>query len=99
MSKLKRGLLYNRGVIRNIGDIKDNIYYDENELDCINSRLFQISTLKKKYGTTIKEIIEYKNKIEKQYEDMVNSEEIIEKLKQGQKKSIRQFKRNSHANP
>lgn len=72
--------------IRNIGDIKDNIYYDENELDRINSRLFQISTLKKKYGTTIKEIIEYKDKIEKQYEDMINSEEIIEKLNNDRKK-------------
>ncbi len=78
--------------IRNIGDIKDNIYYDENELDRINSRLFQISTLKKKYGTTIKEIIEYKNKIEKQYEDMVNSEEIIEKLNKDRKKVLDNLK-------
>ncbi|WP_434296625.1 DNA repair protein RecN [Clostridium sporogenes] len=78
--------------IRNIGDIKDNIYYDENELDRINSRLFQISTLKKKYGTTIKEIIEYKNKIEKQYEDMVNSEEIIEKLNKDRKKVLNNLK-------
>ncbi|WP_434283501.1 DNA repair protein RecN [Clostridium botulinum] len=78
--------------IRNIGDIKDNIYYDENELDRINSRLFQISTLKKKYGTTIKEIIEYKDKIEKQYEDMINSEEIIEKLNNDRKKVLNNLK-------
>ncbi|BDB01716.1 DNA repair protein RecN [Clostridium botulinum] len=78
--------------IRNIGDIKDNIYYDENELDRINSRLFQISTLKKKYGTTIKEIIEYKDKIEKQYEDMINSEEIIEKLSNDRKRVLNNLK-------
>ncbi|MDS1002512.1 DNA repair protein RecN [Clostridium sporogenes] len=78
--------------IRNIGDIKDNIYYDENELDRINSRLFQISTLKKKYGTTIKEIINYKNKIEKQYEDMINSGEIIEKLNNDRKKVLSDLK-------
>ncbi|MBD5587226.1 DNA repair protein RecN [Clostridium botulinum] len=78
--------------IRNIGDIKDNIYYDENELDRINSRLFQISTLKKKYGTTIEEIIEYKDKIEKQYEDMINSEEIIEKLSNDRKRVLNNLK-------
>ncbi|HBJ2610192.1 DNA repair protein RecN [Clostridium botulinum] len=78
--------------IRNIGDIKDNIYYDENELDRINSRLFQISTLKKKYGATIKEIIEYKDKIEKQYKDMINSEEIIEKLNNERKKVLNNLK-------
>ncbi|EJO5346999.1 DNA repair protein RecN [Clostridium botulinum] len=79
--------------IRNIGDIKDSIYYDENELDSINSRIFQISNIKKKYGTTIKEIIGYKNKIEKQYEDMVNSEQIIEKLNNDRKKILDNLKK------
>jgi len=69
------------GSIEQIRDIKDNIYYDEKELEFINSRIYQINGFKKKYGKTVKEIIEYKEKIKLQYEELVNSSEIIESLK------------------
>ncbi|WP_050607588.1 DNA repair protein RecN [Clostridium niameyense] len=85
-SSLKDAYYIIEETIRNVGDIKDQFYYDENELDSINSRLFQISTYKKKYGSTIKEILEYRDKISKQYEEMSNSEEIIENLKNEKEK-------------
>lgn len=69
------------GNIEQIRNIKDNIYYDEKELEFINSRIYQINGFKKKYGKTIKEIIQYKDKIKAQYEELVNSSEIVEKLK------------------
>jgi DNA repair protein RecN (Recombination protein N) len=64
-----------------IRKLKDTIQYDEGKLEFINSRIYQIGVYKKKYGNTIDEILEYKNKIEKQYDELVNSSEIIEKLK------------------
>ncbi|MBM7869197.1 DNA repair protein RecN (Recombination protein N) [Clostridium pascui] len=65
---------------RDIREIKDTIYYDEEELNIINSRLFQISSLKKKYGNSIKEILNYRDKISVKYEELINSEAIIEEL-------------------
>lgn len=69
------------GSIEQIRDIKDNIYYDEKELEYINGRIYQINGFKKKYGKNVKEILYYKDKIKAQYEELVNSSEIIEKLK------------------
>ncbi|SKA76748.1 DNA replication and repair protein RecN [Clostridium sp. USBA 49] len=67
--------------IEEIRELKDKIQYDEKKLEFINSRIYQISLYKKKYGKTIKEILEYKCRIEDLYNDLINSTEIVEKLK------------------
>ncbi|WMJ81870.1 DNA repair protein RecN [Clostridium sp. MB40-C1] len=72
--------------ISDIRHIQENTSYDKNELDIINSRIFQIDTYKRKYGNSIEEILEYKNKITKQYNEMINSNEIIESLKKDREK-------------
>lgn len=72
--------------IENIRNIKENIYYDEKELEYINSRIYQIDSLKKKYGKNIKEILQYRDKIRNELEEMVNSNEIIEELKKEKNK-------------
>lgn len=64
-----------------IRDLLESVTYDKDELEFINRRIYQIDSLKRKYGTTIEEIISYKSKIEKQYDDMMNSNKIIENLK------------------
>jgi DNA repair protein RecN (Recombination protein N) len=65
----------------NIRKLMDSIQYDEGKLEFINSRIYQIGLYKKKYGKTIEDVLEYRDKIEKQYNQLVNSSEIIEKLK------------------
>jgi len=67
--------------ITDIRNLKETIYYDEKELQYVNSRISQINSCKKKYGATIKEIHEYKEKIEIEIEELVNSSEIIDDLK------------------
>ncbi|NME94821.1 DNA repair protein RecN [Clostridium cochlearium] len=66
--------------INEIRNLKDNIYYDEEELNTINSRLYQIGTLKKKYAPTISEILQYRDKLENEYDELIHSEKIIENL-------------------
>ncbi|WP_416176305.1 DNA repair protein RecN [Clostridium sp.] len=79
--KLIQDAYYNiEEAVDEIRNLKDNISYDEGELERINSRIYEISRYKKKYGSTIKEILEYKDKIENKYEEIVNSEHIIEEL-------------------
>jgi len=68
------------GNIEQIRKTKEDTYYDEAELEFINQRLYVINNLKKKYGESIEDIMAYKNKISIQYDELVNSEEIIETL-------------------
>ncbi|MCJ7688091.1 MAG: DNA repair protein RecN, partial [Clostridiaceae bacterium] len=67
--------------ITDLRDLKETIYYDESELEYTNSRIQLINTCKKKYGTTIQEIFKYKEKIELECEELINSTEIILLLK------------------
>ncbi|MEW8955712.1 AAA family ATPase, partial [Clostridium sp.] len=73
-------------VIGEIRDLKDSIVYDEDELERINRRIYIIGGYKKKYGkNSIRELIQYKKELEDQYEELVNSEEIIKKLEEEKK--------------
>lgn len=66
---------------RDIRDISNEVYYDENELAAINERIYEISLYKKKYGNSIDEILQFLEKLKNQYDEFINSEEIILKLK------------------
>ncbi|MFT5872955.1 MAG: DNA repair protein RecN (Recombination protein N) [Clostridium sp.] len=67
--------------ITELRDLKESIYYDEKELEYINSKINQINICKRKYGSTIEEIYEYKEKIQVEYEELTNSSELITLLK------------------
>lgn len=82
--------------VRDIREIKDSIYYDEEELNIINSRLFQIGSLKKKYGNSIKEILSYRDKINMQYEELINSEAIIEELNYKKEVILKELKEKAY---
>lgn len=58
----------------------DKLAYDPNRLNEIESRLNDISTLKRKYGATISDILEYSAKIEEEIETITNRESHLEKL-------------------
>lgn len=79
--------------IEKVRNVKDDVYYDESELEYINSRMYQINDYKKKYGSTISKIFEYRNKISKQYDEMINSNEIIKRLEAEKAKIIEQLKK------
>lgn len=63
-----------------ISDLKEDTDYDIGELEFINSRMYQLSSCKKKYGPTVDDVINYRDSIEEQYYELVNCGEIIEKL-------------------
>ncbi|WP_411679229.1 DNA repair protein RecN [Clostridium thailandense] len=91
-SSLEEAYYNIEGSIDQIRSIKENVYYDEKELEYINSRIFQINSYKKKYGKTIKNILEYRDKIKLQYEEMINSNQIVEKLKKEKFKLIEELR-------
>lgn len=63
-----------------IRTLKDSIYYDEKELEFVNSRMYQLGICKKKYGETIADVLNYKSQLEEKFDELFNSGEIIEKL-------------------
>lgn len=65
---------------RDIRNIAEEVVYDDNALEKINARIYEINQYKKKYGATITEVLEYYDKIKIQYNDLINSEKIIEEL-------------------
>lgn len=66
--------------ISEIRNIQESVVYDKNELESINSRIFLIDSLRKKYGNSIEEIINYRDKIAKDYNSLINRSNIIEEL-------------------
>ncbi|WP_315079894.1 DNA repair protein RecN [uncultured Clostridium sp.] len=67
-------------VSRDIRNIAEEVVYDDDALEKINARIYEINQYKKKYGATITEVLEYYEKIKVQYNDLINSEKIIEEL-------------------
>lgn len=68
-------------IAREIRDISEEVIYDDDELESINSRIYKIGLLKKKYGNSIDEIIKYKKDLEYQLHKSTHSEKIIKELK------------------
>lgn len=59
---------------------RDDIEFNDSEIDNIEERLDFISKLRRKYGNSIEEILEYKDKVSKQYEDLINSEKVAKEI-------------------
>lgn len=63
-----------------IRNYMENISYDENQLNSINNRLYKIQNLKKKYGSTIEDILKYRDELLKEYDEIENFNVYIKKL-------------------
>ncbi|MFL0166818.1 DNA repair protein RecN [Candidatus Clostridium helianthi] len=73
---------------REIRDMAEEIVFDQDALEKVNSRIYEINTYKKKYAPTIPEILDYYEKIKKEYNEILNSEQIIESLKEKEKEIL-----------
>ena len=78
--KIEDSLYILEEISREIRDLSSEIHYDEFELEKINSRIYEISLYKKKYGESVEDILIYLDKLKIQYDELVNSEEIINEL-------------------
>ncbi|MFV8827976.1 DNA repair protein RecN [Alkalihalobacterium sp. APHAB7] len=58
----------------------ENLEFDPKRLEMIETRLNEISFLKKKYGTSVNEILEYAAKVEDELDTLVNKEDRIQSL-------------------
>lgn len=65
---------------RSIRSRLDGLEFDPERLNVIEARLNEINQLKRKYGSTIEEILEYGSKIEEEIESIVNRDHHVELL-------------------
>ena len=69
-------------IVNEIVKYKDKINLDSQRLKEVEGRLNLINSLKSKYGSTIEEILEYRQKIFQELEAIDYSEDKLEKLKE-----------------
>ena len=68
-------------IARDISSYKEDTYFDEEERNNVEERLDLIHSLKRKYGNTIEEILQYKDEIKEELEKIENLEEYNMKLR------------------
>ncbi|HBJ1650258.1 TPA: DNA repair protein RecN [Clostridium botulinum] len=78
-------------VSRDIRNIAEEVVYDDDALEKVNARIYEINQYKKKYGATMAEVLEYYEKMKIQYNDLINSEKIIEELTLKKKEIIKEM--------
>lgn len=61
-------------------DYSKKVEINPEKLSELEDRLTEINELKRKYGITIKDILDYRKKIEEEYNALTHSNEILEKL-------------------
>lgn len=72
-------------IAREISSKREDTNFDEEERNIIEERLDIIHDLKRKYGNTISEILQYKQEIKQEIEHIENLEEYTNKLKKEKK--------------
>ena len=66
---------------RDLRNYKENIDFEPYELEQIEIRVDEINNLRRKYGDTIEDILNYKGKISSRLEEIVDRDEMSEQLK------------------
>lgn len=62
-----------------IKNIIDDLEYDQNRLNEIEQRLSLYQMMKRKYGATVEEILQYFNKIKNEFDQLINRDEMLQK--------------------
>ena len=86
VGELKNAYYELQEAARDISGHREEIYFDEEEQKEIEERVDLIHSLKRKYGNTIEEILDYKQKKIEEIEQIENLDTYILELKKKQKK-------------
>ena len=74
-------------IVSEIRSSRDEIDYDQELLDQVEERLDLIYKLKKKYGDSIEKIKEYMENAQQELNEILNNEELVNKLRDDLKKA------------
>ena len=91
IERLKNAYYEIQEVSYDISSLGEDMYYDEEELNSIETRIDLINSLKRKYGNNIEEILDYKEKINQEIFEIENLESYIISLKNELKKTEKEM--------
>lgn len=78
-----KGVYYDlQELARDVSVLREDVDFDEEERQKVETRLDLIFSLKRKYGNTIEEILKYKDEVEEEIRQIENLEEYRNTLKQ-----------------
>ena len=92
LDKIREALYSLEDSSSEIKSYKRNIDFSPERINEVESRLNLIQGLKKKYGNTIEEILQYAEKAKSEIEAINSSDEEIESLKVAEKKTVKEAK-------
>ena len=78
-------------VAYSLRDALNGLSFDPNALDEIESRLYQIEQLKRKYGANIEEILEYGETLRAEQAELLGGEDRLTELEQAEQAAISAF--------
>ena len=81
LSSLKSNYYDLQDIAIDLNHYNSDTYFEEEERDDIENRIDEINDLKRKYGNTIEEILNYKNEVEEEIDKIENLEEKNKELK------------------
>lgn len=81
LSELKNIYYEIQELSRDFSSMQDDIFFDEYERDNVERRLDEIFSLKRKYGNSINEILNYQEELKQEISNIENLEEINNRLK------------------
>lgn len=67
-------------IVSDLSSIKDDYCFDQERFDIIDERIDLLDSLKKKYGTTLEDVIKFRDEIEEKLEISKNSVTLLKKL-------------------
>ena len=82
-------------VAYSLRDALNGLSFDPNALDEIESRLYQIEQLKRKYGANIEEILEYGETLRAEQAELLGGEDRLTELEQAEQAAISAFTANA----
>ena len=84
-------------IMYRVRDEIENLEFDPKRLDFIESRLNEIKNLKRKYGSTVEEILQYSSKIEEELETLQNRDSHIHQLQEKLQSLVDDLELEAHA--
>ena len=82
IERLESSMIELKDVSESIRDLSDNCQFDQFEYNRIEDRLQLIRSLKRKYGNSLDEILQYKEKIQQEYDFYCDGENQIALLEE-----------------
>ena len=84
-------------IMYRVRDEIENLEFDPKRLDLIEGRLNEIKNLKRKYGSTVEEILQYSSKIEEELETLQNRDSHIHQLQERLQSLVDDLELEAHA--